>query len=134
RKEQFPVRKLTIFLAISTLPMLAWMGRNAYSGGGWTFSSLMEANLTVRAALVKMEMNQIPYDDAMEAVQKESRESMGAHSAGQWDTQYLLIHWKDLLKIMLKGTVKFLSGNSVKVAAWTILKDNYYDPATLPTY
>ncbi len=128
-------KRLAIFLLVSFLPLTAWIYRNHHVAGRWTFTTLEDANIfLVRAALVEMERKHIPYEAAVEEVQKAYRESRGIEPAGQWGTHYLLTHWRDYSKIMMKDVLKLLSGNSIKVAAWAILKDDRYNPSVIPVH
>src|SRR5439155_23692199 len=57
-----------------------------------------------------------------------------APSPGWLAARYLFAHWKDYSAIMAKDVVKLLSGNSMKVAAWALLKDERYAPTAVPVH
>src|SRR5205814_1348424 len=127
-------RRLVLFLLVSCLPITAWMVRNYRATGHFTFSSIQEANLfIVRAALVEMDRQHISYETAVAEVQK-AYEDSHAPSPGRWAVRYLLAHVKDYSRLMAKDVVKLLSGNSMKVAAWALLKDDYYAPTAVPVH
>ncbi len=128
-------RQVVLFLFVSCLPLAVWMVRNERAAGRLTFSTLQDANIyIVRAALVEMGNKRISYETAVENVQNAYKKSRAEEPAGRWAAQYLFVHWKEYSKLMAKDVVKLLSGNSMKVAAWAILKDDRYNPTVIPVH
>jgi len=134
-KSPISRRQVLLFLIASTLPLALWMGRNHHLAGRWTFSTLQDANLyTVRAALVEMEKSHVSYEAALSKVQTSYAESADEQLPSQWSARYLITNWQAYTKLMAKDMVKFLTGNSMKVSAWAVLKDDHYDPSVIPVH
>jgi len=128
-------KRVLVFVIVALLPVLAWIIRNHEATGRWTFSTLQDANIyVVRTALVEMERKHIPYEKAVIEVQRSYAQSQGEQVESQWATRYLLIHWRDYARVMAKDMVKLLTGNSMKIAAWALLRDDHYDPNGLPVH
>jgi 4-amino-4-deoxy-L-arabinose transferase-like glycosyltransferase len=129
---------LALFLAAALLPLMGWMVRNRIQTGAFTFSSSQGLNISVvRAALVKMHLTHKSYDEALAELQNEFRqahphgfatasEEISAQTA--WSMRFIFSHSEVYLKLLARETVHLLAGNSMKSAAWLLLKDPRHDP------
>ena len=136
RKKSDPsLKHVVLFLMVSCLPLTVWMLRNQRAAGRFTFTTLQDANIyLLRAALVKMEREHVSYESAVEQLQKPLVGSPTPGTADPRANRYLLIYWRDYVTVMAKDVVKLFTGNSMKVAAWAILKDDHYSPNAVPVH
>lgn len=122
-----------LFFLSSLLPMGAWVARNHAYSGRWSFSSLQDANLyLVRAAVLESQTRNIPYEQAVQELEKKASASTDEGRRDLWAMDYLRAHKMDYAQFMAKDFIKLLSGNSMKIAAWALLKDERYAPNAAP--
>ena len=132
-KQDLSLKRLALFSLISFLPLTVWMQRNHRVAGRWTFTTIQDDNLyEVRTAMLEMERTHLPYAAAMAEIQKTYLQSQPSQSSSRWAVHYLAAHAYDEAKVMVKDAIRLLSGNSIKIMAWAIRKDNRYDPSTMP--
>jgi 4-amino-4-deoxy-L-arabinose transferase-like glycosyltransferase len=132
-KQPRTAKTLALYVFLSFVPLFFWMHRNDNLTGHWTFTSFTDENLyLVRAPMVEMDLKNIPYEAAMKNIQQEFEATGKELSSGKWALHYLWLHRMDEAKVMMKDLGRLLSGNSVKVIAWAILKDDHYNPSGMP--
>ncbi|GAG33414.1 unnamed protein product, partial [marine sediment metagenome] len=129
---------VAIFLFASILPPFAWMMRNKNVTGRWMFSAQGMRDLYIaRAAILNMHLKSTTYEETMSYFEGELKKAYPqgfsstaeeASKSGHWAMRFIFRHPVGYSYIMARDAVRMLVGNSMKVAAWMVLKDDRYDP------
>ncbi len=135
RPSRQQLLSVALFLLFSILPLAGWMARNHSYTGRWTFSAIQDANLYyVRVALLESQAKHISYEEAVKELEQKRSAAPGQGNENQWAMDYLRAHPGAYARFLVKDALKLFSGNSMKIAAWALLKDEQYAPNASPVH
>jgi len=104
----------------SGLVIGGWCSRNYVQINQWTFTPLGSTVLqNIRLPLLEMERTGKSYSEALASLEEKSY------------FKYIAHHPLVFTKVMVKDTIRFFVGNSMKPTAWILTKDDRYNPNNL---
>lgn len=125
-----------LFVAGAITPSALWVTRNAMVAGQWTFSSIQGAELYLtKAATLYMQQHPQEMGDVKNRLRQQWARSERLPEAAieegnirEAAKRFILDHKREYARLMIHDTLKLLTGNSLKIAAWAIFKDDRYAP------